>query len=82
MALKELTKQIEKAGAQVIDVDFPSAEAIISPDGWDWGYAADESGSRLSEFEVVKLEFYRSLRSYLSTLGENTKDILVTVRLP
>jgi amidase len=75
-ALKELTKQIEKAGAQVIDVDFPSAEVIISPDGWDWEYAAGESGSELSEFEVVKVEFYCSLRSYLRTLGENKKDIL------
>lgn len=76
MALQELTKQIEKAGAQVIDVDFPSAEVIIPPDGWDWEYAAGESGSRLSEFEVVKFEFYRSLRSYLSILGENRKNIL------
>ncbi len=74
-ALKELTQGIEKAGAEVIDVDFPSAEVIISPDGWDWKYAAGESGSKLSEFEVVRVEFYRSLRCYLSTLGENKKNI-------
>lgn len=73
--LKELTKDIEKAGAQLIDIDFPSAEVIIPPAGWDWEYAAGESGSKLSEFEVVKVEFYRALRSYLSTLGAN-KDVL------
>jgi amidase len=76
VALKELTKQIEKAGAQIIDVDIPSAETIIPPEGWDWEYAAGKSGSKLSEFEVVRVEFYRSLRTYLSTLGENKKGIL------
>ena len=74
--LKALTKQIENAGAQVINVDFPSAEAIISPDGWDWEYAAGKSGSELSEFRVVTMEFYRSLRSYLNTLGDNKKGIV------
>jgi amidase len=76
MALKELTKQIEKAGALVINVDIPSAESIIPPEGWDWDYAAGKSGSKLSEFEVVRTEFYSSLRTYLSTLGENKKGIL------
>ncbi|KAI1419879.1 amidase signature domain-containing protein [Xylaria sp. FL1777] len=76
LALKKLIEQIERAGAQVFDVDFPSAEEIISPDGWDWGYAAGESGSQLSEFEVVKVEFYRSLSNYLSTLKNNTERIL------
>ncbi|KAI0426056.1 amidase signature domain-containing protein [Xylaria sp. FL1042] len=76
LALKDLINQIEGAGAQVFDVDFPSAEEIISPDGWDWGYAAGESDSQLSEFEIVKIEFYRSLARYLSTLENNTKRIL------
>jgi len=73
VALKALTKQIEKAGAQVIDVDLPSAEEIISPKGWDWDYAAGDSG--LSEFQVVKKEFYRSLSSYLCTLECNSEEI-------
>jgi amidase len=76
VALKELTKQIEKAGAQIIDIDIPCAETIIPPEGWDWEYAAGKSGSNFSEFEVVRVEFYRSLRTYLSTLGENEKGIL------
>jgi amidase len=75
-ALKALTKQIEEAGAQIINVDFPSAEEIISPKGWDWEYGAGESGSTLSEFEVVKVEFYRSLRDYLGTLKGNREGIL------
>ncbi|TGJ87847.1 hypothetical protein E0Z10_g940 [Xylaria hypoxylon] len=76
LALKKLIKQIERAGARVVDVDFPSAEEIISPEGWDWEYAAGESGSQLSEFEVVKVEFYRSLRIYLGTLENNKEKIL------
>ncbi|KAI1175938.1 amidase signature domain-containing protein [Nemania sp. FL0916] len=74
LALKELVGRIEGAGAQIIEVDFPSTEEIISPNGWDWEYAAGEHGSQLSEFEVVKIEFYRSLAVYLSTLKHN-KDI-------
>ncbi|KAI9693812.1 MAG: hypothetical protein M1822_003083 [Bathelium mastoideum] len=75
-ALMELTKQIERAGAQVFDVEFPSAAEIIPPSGWDWEYGAGESGSKLSEFEVVKAEFYRSLRDYLSTLKSTKKKML------
>lgn len=75
-ALKELTKQIEGMGAQVFDVDFPSADEIISPMGWDWEYAAGVSGSKLSEFEVVKTEFYRKLPEYLAALGSNKEGIL------
>ncbi|KAI1148039.1 amidase signature domain-containing protein [Nemania diffusa] len=76
IALRKLIEKIERAGAQVVDVDFPSAEEIISPDGWDWTYAAGESDSRLSEFEVVKVEFYRSLAAYLGALENNKKKIL------
>lgn len=75
IALKKLTKQIAAAGAQVLEVDFPSAEEIISPNGWDWKYAAGESDSKLSEFEVVKTEFYRSLPNYLGTLEHNNERI-------
>ncbi|KAI1116097.1 amidase signature domain-containing protein [Nemania sp. NC0429] len=76
LALKTLIKQIGRAGARVVEVNFPSAEEIISPNGWDWEYAAGKSGSRLSEFEVVKVEFYRSLRTYLNTLENNKERIL------
>lgn len=76
VALRETLKQIEEAGAQVLDVHLPSAEDIIAPDGWDWDYAAGEFGSALSEFQVVKKEFYQSLPKYLSTLEGNTDRVL------
>ncbi len=35
--LMEAVEKIREAGALVLeDVDFPSAETIIPPDGWDW----------------------------------------------
>ncbi|KAF2823965.1 amidase signature enzyme [Ophiobolus disseminans] len=40
-ALQTLIKQMIESGAQIFDVDFPSAEEIISSDGWNWAYAAD-----------------------------------------
>ena len=75
IALKELTKQIEKAGAQVFNVDLPSAEEIIPPEGWDWDYGAGESGSEMSEFQAVKKEFYQNLPNYLGTLKDNKEEI-------
>jgi amidase len=74
-SLMELIEKIEKAGALVVKVNFPSAEEIISPGGWDWEFGDGKTGSRLSEFEVVRTEFYRSLRSYLDRLEENEAKI-------
>lgn len=67
--LMKLISRMRNAGAQIVDVDFPSAEDIISQEGWDWTYADGEPGSKLSEFEVVRVEFYNGLKNYLSTLG-------------
>lgn len=75
-ALIGLLKKIEKANAEVFEVDFPSAEEIISPDGWDWEYAEGTTGSSLSEFEVVKTEFYHGLKEYLGGLENNENRIL------
>jgi amidase len=74
--LKETIEKIEKAGAKVVEIDFPSAEEIISPNGWDWEFGAGETGSTLSEFEVVRTEFYRSVGSYLCGLPKKEKGIL------
>jgi amidase len=74
-SLMELIEQIEKAGAQVVKVDFPSAEEIIPPGGWDWEFGDGKTGSMLSEFEVVRTEFYHSLRSYLGGLAKNEEKI-------
>jgi amidase len=35
-SLKVLLQNIKAAGAEVIHTDFPSAEEIIPPTGWDW----------------------------------------------
>jgi amidase len=66
-----LIKKIEKAGAQVITFDFPSAEEMLPPDGWDREFGEGKRGSPLSEFEVVRTEFYHSLRSYFGGLAKN-----------
>jgi len=68
--------QSERPGAQICKVDFPSAEEIIPPNGWDWEYGAGATGSALSEFEVVRIESYQSLSKNLSTLGNNKEGIL------
>jgi amidase len=59
-SLMELIEKIEKAGALVVKVNFPSAEEIISTGGWDREFGDGKTGSRLSEFEVVRTKFYRS----------------------
>jgi amidase len=74
-SLMALIGKVEKAGAQVVKVEFPSAEEIISPSGWDWEFGDGKTGSMLSEFEVVRTEFYRSLRSYLSGPEKNELGI-------
>jgi amidase len=66
-----LIKKIEKAGAQVTTSDFPSAEEMLPPDGWDWEFGEGKRGSPLSEFEGVRTEFYHSLRSYFGGLAKN-----------
>jgi len=56
-----LWEQTKQAGAQFLYVDFPSADEIVPLEGWDWEFAVEKSGSQLSESEVAKFEFYRSL---------------------
>jgi amidase len=70
-SLMDLIEKIKQAGAHVVKVNFPSAEEIIPPDGWDWEFGDGKTGSMLSEFEVVRIEFYHSLRPYLSGLAKN-----------
>ena len=76
VGLKEVITQIKAAGAQISQVDFPSAQEIVSPGGWDWDYAEGRSGSKLSELSVVNVEFYRGLADYLATLESNSENIL------
>ena len=46
--------------------NYPSAEDIIPPKGWNWDFAEGKTGPRLSKFQVVKTEFYQGLKAYLS----------------
>ena len=66
-----MIKKIEKAGAHVITSDFPSAEEMLPPDGWDWEFGEGKRVPALSEFEVVRTKFYHSLRSYFVLLAKN-----------
>ncbi|KAH8602431.1 amidase signature domain-containing protein [Bisporella sp. PMI_857] len=75
-ALNNVIRQMEKAGAQVMSVEIPSAEEIISPAGWDWNFGEGETNSRLSEFQVVRTEFYHSIGKHLSSLSSNWRNIL------
>jgi amidase len=74
-SLMDLVEKIKDSGAQVVISDFPSAEEIIPSEGWDWEFGDSKKGSMLSEFEVVRTEFYRSLRSYLGGLVKNDSNI-------
>lgn len=71
--LLKLGDKMKVAGAQLVQVDFPSAEEIISPKGWDWEY--EEEDSWLSEFTVVRIEFYRDLKRYLGTLTQTGNNL-------
>lgn len=75
LVLKKLLQRIKQEGAEIFEVDFPSAEEILPPTGWDWQYAEGKSGSILSEFEVVKIEFYNGLKKYLATLEGTTEKM-------
>lgn len=75
LVLRKLLQRIEHEGAQISEVDFPSAEQILSPAGWDWGYADGQSGSIFSEFEVVRVEFYSGLKKYLASLEGATEKM-------
>jgi len=62
VALKVL-KAIERAGAQVVNTDFPCAEERIPPGGeWDWEYGEPTE----SEFTVVKVDAYNGINAYLA----------------
>lgn len=73
--LMDLIEMLKEAGAHVVTTNFPSAEEIISPDGWDWEFGDGKTGSLLSEFEVVRTEFYHSLQSYLDGLAKNENKV-------
>ncbi|KAI9739339.1 MAG: hypothetical protein M1834_007552 [Cirrosporium novae-zelandiae] len=74
--LKMVVTRIREAGAEVIEsVDFPSADEIIPPAGWDWDFETRKGHPEHSEFTVVKTEFYNGLKTYLAGLSTNPHHI-------
>ncbi|OAT05815.1 amidase [Blastomyces gilchristii SLH14081] len=72
----QVIERIRGAGANVIEyTDFPSAEEIIPPGGWDWDYPTKQGHPEQSQFTVVKTEFYNDLKTYLSNLAANPNNI-------
>ena len=59
---------IRAAGAEIFEVDFPSAEERINGEGtWDWEHGA----SAKSEFTVVKVDAYNGINAYLGDLVDS-----------
>ncbi|EDN10015.1 predicted protein [Histoplasma mississippiense (nom. inval.)] len=73
---EQVIERIREAGANVIEyTDFPSAEEIIPPGGWDWDYPTKQGHPEQSQFTVVKTEFYNDLKAYLGNLASNPNNI-------
>jgi amidase len=60
---------IKQAGAEIVEVDFPSIEERMSPDGnWDW----EHGESSKSEWTVAKVDAYNGINTYLGNLVESS----------
>ncbi|SPO05150.1 related to amidase family protein [Cephalotrichum gorgonifer] len=74
--LMEAVDRIKAAGAIIVsEVDFPSADEIMSPSGWDWDFPSQLGRPNESEFTVVKTDFYNDLKEYLSSLRTNPTNV-------
>ena len=66
--VERLLNLLKEAGAEVIEVDMPCAEERIHPDGhWDWSRYSESHPER-SELTVSKVQTYKLMNKYLSTL--------------
>ncbi|KAK5095047.1 hypothetical protein LTR70_007177 [Exophiala xenobiotica] len=58
---------VREAGATIIEVDLPSVEERLDPDGgWNW----EHGGPDKSEWTVAKVEAYNSINAYLGRLTQ------------
>ncbi|KAI0537688.1 amidase [Xylaria digitata] len=74
--LQALIDRIRAAGAEVINVEIPSAEGMVPIDGgWDWDYPSKIGHPEQSEFTVVKVDFYNDIKEYLASLIANPNNI-------
>ena len=67
--VERLMHLLKQAGAEIIKVDMPCAEERIHPDGhWDWARYSESQPER-SELTVSKVQTYKFMNTYLSTLS-------------
>ena len=69
---------IKTAGAEIVDVDFPSIEERVGPEGtWNWEHGEPSQ----SEWTVAKTDAYNGINSYLRELSntpiKTVEDVLV-----
>ncbi|KAI0459566.1 amidase [Xylaria acuta] len=75
-SLQALINRLRASGAEVIQVEVPSAEGMIPLDGgWDWDYPSKIGHPEQSEYTVVKVDFYNDLKKYLAGLTMNPNNI-------
>ncbi|GAW18632.1 hypothetical protein ANO14919_081110 [Xylariales sp. No.14919] len=75
-SLQALISRIRAAGAEVMNVEIPSAEEMVPLDGgWDWDYPSKIGHPEQSEFTVVKVDFYNDIKKYLAGLTTNPNNI-------
>lgn len=71
--LGELIDMMKEAGATIINgTEITDHDKIVNPDGWNWNWLP----ANQSEYNVVKVDFYNNINSYLSELtNTNIKTI-------
>ncbi|KAI0441784.1 amidase [Xylaria telfairii] len=75
-SLLALIDRLRASGADVIQVEIPSAEGMVPLDGgWDWDYPSKIGHPEHSEYTVVKVDFYNDLKKYLAGLTVSPNNI-------
>ncbi|KAI0469424.1 amidase [Xylaria cf. heliscus] len=75
-SFQALVDRIRASGAEVIQVEIPSAEGMVPLDeGWDWDYPSKLGHPDQSEYTVVKVDFYNDIKKYLAGLTTNPNNI-------
>jgi amidase len=67
---------IKDAGAEIVDVNFPSVEERIDPEGaWNWEHGEPSK----SEWTVAKIDAYNGINRYLRELSNTPMKIIEDV---
>ncbi|RDA90830.1 hypothetical protein CP533_1552 [Ophiocordyceps camponoti-saundersi (nom. inval.)] len=71
--LLEVVNMLAQAGARIINnTEITNYQEIVSPHGWDWDYGSSRRWANRSEYTYIKVDFYRNIETYLSTLGNTS----------